>query len=135
MKLAVQKKKMLCCCCSVCLVAVLTVVGICLVFILSRNKLSDDSPKWNRILEDHSQSRDFSLNDTFILVSYDETYSDYLSAIGVPWFVRPLVLSGSECVTMEQTDRGGEIITSTDLVQMKFDQEMKFEWNTKFSME
>merc|ERR550519_1297820 len=100
-----SKKKMLCCCCLVCLVAVIAVVGICLVFILSRNQLSVDSRKWTHILEDQSESRDFSLNDTFILVSYDETYSDYLSAIGVPWFVRPLVLSGSESVTMGLTER------------------------------
>jgi len=131
-----SRKKMLCCCCLVCLVAVIAVIGICLVFILSRNQLSEDSRKWTLILEEEqTESRDFSLNDTFILVSYDETYSDYLSAIGVPWFVRPLVLSGSESVTMGLTERGAEVITSTDLVQMKFDQEMKFDWNTNFSME
>lgn len=130
-----SRKKILCFCCIGCTISVITVVAVCLAFILTRHQLSQDSQKWNHILEEESDSKNFSLNDTFILVSFDETYSDYLSAIGVPWFVRPLVLSGSESVTIGQTDRGAEVITSTDLVKMKFDQEMKFDWNTKFIMD
>ena len=55
-------------------------------------------------------------------------------------------------MTIGQTDRGAELITSTgivthpgyssdnyqvlsDLVKMKFDQEMRFDWNTHFSMD
>ena len=37
---------------------------------------------------------DLQQDGTFTLVSFDDTYSDYLTAMGVPWFVKPLILSG-----------------------------------------
>ena len=31
---------------------------------------------------------------TYTLVSYSDTFGDYLTAMGVPWFIKPIILSG-----------------------------------------
>merc|ERR1711892_1266512 len=123
------RKRLCCCCCIACLVTVVTVVGVFLAYILTRQDLSGDSDQWSARLAEGTSSTNFALNDTFTLVSYDNTYGDYLTAIGVPWFVKPLVLSGSESLTIGQTDGGAEMQTVTDYIS----QEMKFDWDTNFS--
>jgi hypothetical protein len=31
---------------------------------------------------------------TYVLMSYDDQYSEYLKAMGIPFFVIPIILSG-----------------------------------------
>ena len=47
------------------------------------------------------------------LVSFSDSYSNYLSAMGVPWYVLPLVLSSSETIDIEVTEDGAKMATST----------------------
>ena len=40
------------------------------------------------------------------LVSYDESYEDYLKAMGLPFFVIPMILGNSETLTITVSNEG-----------------------------
>ena len=50
---------------------------------------------------------------TYDLKSYDEGYKDFLTSMGIPWFVIPLILKGSETIEMEIFEDGVTVRTKT----------------------
>jgi hypothetical protein len=43
---------------------------------------------------------------SFELVSYDESYGDYLRSMGIPFFIVPLIMGSAEVMTVKVTDDG-----------------------------
>jgi hypothetical protein len=50
---------------------------------------------------------------SYLLVSYDEHYSDYLKGLGIPFFVIPLILGSKETVTITKHGDHVKIKTKT----------------------
>jgi len=67
---------------------------------------------------------------TYTLVSYDASYESYLKSMGIPSYLVPLILVGSETLQIKVTESGAEIITVTDWNK----RDLKFEFNKEFNM-
>jgi len=89
-------KRQLCfCCCLSSVAVVVLVIGSVLLYIFLQPDRSLNSAAWDATLNIGTNiTSDISMNGSFVLVSYDENFDDYLVSIGVPWYVRPVVLGG-----------------------------------------
>lgn len=65
----------------------------------------------------------------YTLVSFSDSYEEYLKAMGVPWFALPLILRGTETLEIETTDEGARQVISTGFMS----REHQFKWNTEWN--
>jgi len=127
-----SKKKICCVSCSVfSLVVSIVIVGLVLSVYLKPSLTHQDSAAWDEKLSENSQNN-FTIDGVYKLVSFSDSYSDYLSAMGVPWYVLPLVLSSSETLDIEVTEDGAKMATSTDFTSKEVEFEWKSWWNTSY---
>ena len=113
-------KKGCCCeCCTwkkACFIFWIIIVILVLVFIglyfgakskLTGEATSEDSEEWEQSLssnEDTQLGPTALINGQYKLVSYDENYETYLKAVGIPFFLVPLILSSSETLYITASD-------------------------------
>jgi len=127
-----SRKKICCLSCFACILAILLVIGGgALYFFCRPNPFNpEDAEKWGEMLSAGGNMDNISLDGTYTLVSYDATYETYLKSMGIPSYVVPLILVGSESLQIKVTDSGAEISTVTDWNK----RDMKFEFNKEFNM-
>ena len=65
---------------------------------------------FNNEVED---STEMFQDGVYDLVSYSDSYEDYLSALGAPWYALPLILAGSESMEIEATEEGARMVITT----------------------
>ncbi|XP_023342969.1 uncharacterized protein LOC111712552 [Eurytemora carolleeae] len=132
------KKKICLIMCLVCVLLVLLVVGGGLIYIFTRGSFGGNSDHWETILGTSSgDPNKVDINGVFELVSFDSNYEKYLKAMGIPFFVLPLILSSSEKISVEVVVGGGK--EGEDLVKMRtindlMTRESEFEFNKEFTM-
>eukprot|EP00095_Tigriopus_kingsejongensis_P006334 maker-scaffold804_size94796-snap-gene-0.14 protein:Tk06334 transcript:maker-scaffold804_size94796-snap-gene-0.14-mRNA-1 annotation:"fatty acid binding protein" len=68
---------------------------------LTGTATSEHSAEWEARLSNQSEPGDSLISGMYSLVSFDETYDDYLLAMGTPTFVLSLVKMSSEVVTVK----------------------------------
>jgi len=127
-----------CCCCTIswkCCGIVTLVIVIIIGAIVGggalwlRNKylegkkaeeeMTSKSMEWDSLLSE-TDSSEFSANEDLItgkyeLVSYSQSYSDYLSAIGIPSLIVPLILGGEESMNVTKIRNHLRFTTLTGL--------------------
>jgi len=130
-----SKKKIFCCCCSslVFVIAAAVIIIYLLLFVFKHGDKSADAAKWEEELAGGdltANSAGFSMDGTYTLQSYDDQYENYLKAMGIPWYVVPLILAASEKLTVKITGEHADIQTETSWAT----KEMSFDFGTVFNM-
>ena len=50
------------------------------------------------------------------MVSFSDTYEEYLTAMGAPWYARPLILAASESIEINTDEEGARMVISTSKI-------------------
>merc|ERR1711962_368906 len=113
-----SKKKICCCCCTslVFLIAAGVTIIYLLLFVFKHGDKSADAAKWEAELiggKMAAESSEVSMDGTFTLQSYDDQYEGYLKALGIPWYVVPLILASSETLRVTVTEDRANVTTET----------------------
>ena len=58
----------------------------------------------------------FIKDGNYELVSFSESYQDFLTAMGVPWFVLPIILQANEKLEFEVLEDGARTKTDTGVL-------------------
>jgi len=129
-----SKKKICCFSCLgvvVCLIIAMTVVCL-MFFVFKHGDRSGEAAMWETQLSADSSQEDsqVTIDGTYTLQSYDDQYEPYLTALGIPWYVIPLILAASEKLSVQVDGDRIKLHTETSWKT----QEMSFELGTMFNM-
>jgi len=130
-----SKKKICCCCCTslVFLIAAGVTIIYLLLFVFKHGDKSADAAKWEAELiggKMAAESSEVTMDGTFTLQSYDDQYEGYLKALGIPWYVVPLILASSETLRVTVSEDRANVTTETAWAT----REMSFEFGSEFNM-
>jgi len=128
-----SKKKICCVSCLACVLVVVVVIVSLAATMFTMPEQPKDVESWEKRFQSIKASKHFKLDGTYDLKSYDEGYKDFLTSMGIPWFVIPLILKGSETIEMEIFEDGVTVRTKT-ITAFKT-QEMFYKFNETWSME
>merc|ERR1719153_930567 len=114
----VVKKKRCCFGCTslVFLIAAGVTIIYLLLFVFKHGDKSADAAKWEaELIGDKmaAESSEVTMDGTFTLQSYDDQYEGYLKALGIPWYVVPLILASSETLRVTVTEDRANVTTET----------------------
>jgi len=107
---------------------------VCLMlFVFGVFDKSGEATEWEEKLKSNTDAAmPASMAGTYILVSYDEKYPKYLEAMGVPWYVVPIILAVNEKFSItELGDDTVHILTETSIATRK----ITFKFGEEFSMQ
>merc|ERR1711962_286422 len=129
-----SKKKICCCCCTslVFLIAAGVTIIYLVLFVFKHGDKSADAAKWEaELIGDKmaAESSEVTMDGTFTLQSYDDQYEGYLKALGIPWYVVPLILASSETLRVTVTEDRANVTTETAWAT----REMSFEFGSEFN--
>jgi len=131
------KKKICLLSCLCCALIVLSVIGGGLIYVFALgSEYSGNSAHWDTILNaSFYDTQEVRLSGVYELVSFDDQYDDYLKAMGIPFYIVPLIVKGSESITVELNDTDVDkasikLTTITDWMT----RESLFKLNEEFSM-
>jgi len=130
-----SKKKICCCCCTslVFLIAGAVTIIYLLLFVFKHGDKSADAAKWEAELAGGkmaAESSDVTMDGTYTLQSYDDQYESYLKAMGIPWYVVPIILASSETLRIKVSQHGADIQTETAWAT----RDMSFQFGSEFNM-
>jgi len=128
-----SKMKICCICCAVCVLVVLAGIGGFFIYISTKQVDLGDVNKWSNLLAGNgSHSGAVNINGSYKLVAVEDNYRTYLEAMGIPFFVIPLILSGSERLNITAAESGDsmKVITITDWMT----RESEFKFGEMFTM-
>merc|ERR1712117_86146 len=125
-----SKKKKCCVGCSsgIAIVAMVLIILFVLAYI-RRTRGSQDVQELENALKIANKTQEFDIDGEYNLVSFTDSYEDYLKALGAPWWAIPLVLAGSETMHVRVNYTGATMGIETGFKS----QENTFEWDTWFN--
>jgi len=130
------KKKICCICCLSFILVSALVVGGGLLYLYSREStLLGDAGYWESVLNVNVKNpNQVEVSGRYELVSVDEHYQKYLEAMGVPFFVLPLLAQASETHEISIPEGDNPLVAITTKTDWDTT-ESEFHWGEEFSME
>lgn len=130
-----SKKKICLISCLSCVLLVLIVLGGGAIYIFTRGTVvTTDTRQWEALLNTTDiDPTQIDPSGMYVLMSFDDQYAEYLKAMGIPFFVVPPILAGSEKIEIVMPPAEGEKVmmrTITDYVT----RESEFYFGQEFSM-
>jgi len=107
--------KIKCCgiCCGTFILVILLVIASYFIFLKITSDSIDigDPDEWEAKLKNtkNTNIKQIQISGLYQMESYDENFEKYLSAMGVPWYIMPLILASKETIRVEHSDEGSEI--------------------------
>jgi len=110
-----SKTKICCIVCAVLVLLLLIGIGGFFIYISTYKADTGDVDKWEDFLAGDTANFE-TMTGSYELVAFDDHYQSYLEAMGIPFFVVPLILSGKERlnITVDEAANEVTIITITD---------------------
>jgi len=117
-----SKTRLCCCGCLVLLVlATAAVTVVCLMFFVfqvgDKSMTRGEADMIEATLRGQGHSRASAetnfMSGSYKLMAYDENYRPYLEAMGVPWFVIPIILASKDRVTYMDLGDSVTVVTET----------------------
>jgi len=128
-----SKKKICCVSCLACVLVVVVVIVSLAATMFTMPEQPKDVESWENRFKTIKASKNFKIDGTYDLKSYDEGYKEFLTSMGIPWFVIPLILKSSEALEMEILE-DGETMRTKSITAFKTS-EHTYKFNETWSME